>query len=326
VDNERHAYSVPELMREQFVTGDGFAQRLSQATGWSVFSHRPIYTDPLVIHQPWLRAPSQRLYTDRAFYHLFAEQSFRSVLRLLLARDRVTHEDLLRACWPPERQADYLAFLHDQDMLLQSKDSYLKGPALLPIHDLGHTLEAWVAEWLRRFAALRGLRLTYPPGCIPVRHGVQATELVGAGDPGDLDVVALFPHGLILVECKSSLLQVDLAAWQRFAWRVAFLEPAGALWLIDTPDAQSSKAFRAVQRRLLRWNFTEEAPGRETIRVFRHTGPFRATSPTGHTLVRQAGTIYAALVGQEHSLEETLETILQRIVQAREEGVFPAEA
>jgi hypothetical protein len=42
--------------------------------------------------------------------------------------------------------------------------------------------------------------------------------------------------------------------------------------------------------------------------------------------VRQAGTIYAALVGQEHSLEETLETILQRIVQAREEGVFPAEA
>ncbi len=318
MNNERQAYSVPELMREQFVLGDGFAQWLSQATGFRVFSLRPIYTDPLVIRQPWLRAASRRLYTDRAFYHLFAEQGFRSVLRLLLARDRVARKDLLSACWPPERQAVYLTFLHDQDMLLQSKDSYLKGPALLPIHDLGHTLEAWVAEWLRRFSALRGMRLAHPPGCVPVRHGVHAAELVGEGDPGDLDVVALFPQGLILVECKSSLRQVDLSAWQRFAWRVAFLEPACALLLVDTSDPQSSRAFRAVQRRLSRWNFTKEAPGGEKICVFRRTGPLRATGPTGQTLVREAGTIYAALVGREHSLEETLETIFQSMWQSPE--------
>lgn len=63
MDREHYAYSVPEVLRERFVTGDDFERRLFQATGQPIFSHRPIYTDLLVIRQPWLRTP-QRLYTD----------------------------------------------------------------------------------------------------------------------------------------------------------------------------------------------------------------------------------------------------------------------
>ena len=313
MDNERRAYSVPETIREQFVAGDGFAQRLSQATGLRVFSFRPIYTDHLVIRQPWLRAPGGCLYTDRALYHLFAEHRFRTVLRLLLVRESLSKQEFLNACEPSERQEVYLAFLRDQDMLLQGKQGYSKGPALLHTHDLGHTLEAWVAEWLRRFSALRGIRLDNPPGPLPIRHGVSFTELVGEGDPGDLDVVALFPRGLILIECKSSLLQIDPAAWRHFAWRAAFLESVCALLLIDTPESMTSKAFRAVQRRLRNWQFTQATQNNENVCIFQRTGPLWATGPAGQALGWEDAVLYAALVGREQSLEDTLENVFQRI-------------
>ena len=314
----RRVYSVPEAIREDFVALDEFERRLAQA-GWRVFSHRPIYRDPLVIRQLWLQTASGNLYTDRAFYHLFAEQSFREVLRLLLTSTVLSKKQFLSACFPSERQTAYFTFLHDQDMLLQSKEGYIKGPQLSHIPDLGHTLEAWTAEWLRRFLAERDIRLGGPPGRVPVRHGVSFTELVGQGDPGDLDVVAVLPKGLVLIECKSSLLQIDLEAWHRFAWRAAFLKPICALLLIDTPASATSKTFQSVQRRLQKWQFVEEAQGNERVCLFQRTGPLQQVSgPVGQILEWEVGTFRAALVGREHNLEETLETVFYAILQNAE--------
>lgn len=313
MDREHHVYSVPEALREEFVVADEFEQRIRQAIGWRVFSLRPIYTDPLVIRQPWLRAASGNAYTDRTFYHLFAESPFRAVLRLLLAHDLMTKGHFLSGGIPPERLATYLTFLHDQDMLLQAKEGYIKGPALMHTHNLGHTLEAWTAEWLRRFVAEHSLRLRNPPGRAPVRHGVSFTEFVRHGDPGDLDVVALFPRGVVLVECKSSLLQVDLPTWHRFAWRAAFLEPVCALLLVDTSESHTSKAFQKALRRLEKWQFTLHPQSSGRVCVLRRSGSLFAAWPTGQALVWETGTIYAALVGREHSLEEALETVFQAV-------------
>ena len=113
--------------------------------------------------------------------------------------------------------ASYLTFLRNQEMLLHTKGDYGRGPALGSIQDMGYTLEWWCAEWLRRAFASQGQ--------IPVRHGVMLTELVKGGDTGDLDVVAFLDDTLLLVECKSSLLQIDPMTLNLFFWRVAQLEP-----------------------------------------------------------------------------------------------------
>jgi hypothetical protein len=317
-DRACHVYSTPLALRERFVATDEFEERIRQAIGWRVFSLCPIYTDPLTIRQTWLHTASGSTYTDRAFYHLFAEGPFRAFLRLLLAHNLMTKERFLSEGVPPERLSTYLTFLHDQDMLLQTKEGYIKGPVLLPIHDLGHTLEAWVAEWLRRFVAEHTIRLDSPPGRAPVRHGARFTEFVKHGDPGDLDVVAVFPQGTILVECKSSLFQLDPPAWSRFAWRSAFLEPACALLLVDTPESQTSTAFRAAQRRLEKWQFTLHPQSNERICVLQRSEPVQANWPTGQSLTWETGTLRAALVGREHSLEDTLEAVFQAVVQESE--------
>jgi hypothetical protein len=109
------------------------------------------------------------------------------------------------------------------------------------------------------------------------------------------------------------LLQFDLAAWERFAWRVAFLGPAFALFLVDTTDSSASKAFQRARRQLGKWQFIE-ARQHERVCIFQRTGLLQATGPAGQTIAWEAGRIYAALIGREHSLEETLEAVLQTML------------
>jgi hypothetical protein len=126
---ERLGHSVPATLREEYVLADGFAAHLKHR-GWTLFEHRPIYTDQEVICQRWLKAPSGRAYSDRDFYHLFAEWNFRAALRALLGSPRVTVDQLVVACPEATKRASYLAFLHDQEMLLYAKAGYGRGPTL----------------------------------------------------------------------------------------------------------------------------------------------------------------------------------------------------
>jgi hypothetical protein len=303
---ECRAFSVPTALREQHVLTDGFVAHLKQR-GWTLFEYRPIYTDSQVIRQHWLRAPSGRTYLDHDFYYLFGEWSFRALLRMLLAHDRVTTEQVVAACPETKKRAAYLVFLHDQEMLLHTKGGFKRGPALASLQDIGHTLEWWCAEWLRRAYA-------FPFGQVPVRHGVTLTGWEREGDPGDLDVVAFLGNSLLLLECKTSLLAVDPPTRNLFFWRVVHLEPDLAVWLIDAPADQAGQYLEKVQRRIKRWQFTP-LDGEESRGVYWYDGQSIAATcgapGTGTQSVSwNSSPIYMALSTKQNSLEHVLQMIL----------------
>jgi hypothetical protein len=82
---------------------------------------------------------------------------------------------------------------------------------------------------------------------------VAWNELLREGDVENIDVLALLDNALVLVECKSSPLQVDAMTLQRWHWRSTFLHPALSLLLIDTSPLQSRKLLRAVKKYLAHW-------------------------------------------------------------------------
>jgi hypothetical protein len=304
---ERRVYSVPAALRERYVLSDSFAAHLKQR-GWTLFEHRPIYMDPQVIRQQWLRTPSGRMYSDSDFYALFGEWDFRAVLRTLLADVCVSADQIMVACPEATKRSSYLAFLHDQEMLLYTKGGYERGPALASLQDIGHTLEWWCAEWLRRTYA-------FPFGQVPARHGVILTEWVREGDPGDLDVVAFLGETLLLIECKSSLLAVDPTTLNLFFWRVAHLEPDLAVLLIDAPLDQTQQQLTRVQRRIKRWQFMPVG-GDETRGVYWNDGqPIAVIHNIAGSVMQSVSwdraIIYVALSSEHNSLEYVLSTVLQ---------------
>ncbi|SRR5579884_1615796 len=302
---DHRVLSVPAALRERYVFTDGFTGCLKHR-GWTLFEYRPIYTDPQVIHQRWLRAPSGRTYLDRDFYYLFGEWSFRALLRTLLVHDCVTTEQVVAACPEATKRASYLVFLHDQEMLLHTKGGFKRGPALASLQDIGHTLEWWCAEWLRRTFA-------FPFGQVPVRHGVTLTGWAREGDPGDLDVVAFLGKSLLLLECKTSLLAVDPPTRHLFFWRVVHLEPDLAVWLIDTPADQVEQYLAKVQRRIKRWQFTP-VDGKESRGVYWNDGqPIGVTHNTPGSEKQSVycrAIVYIALSSEHNSLEHVLSTVL----------------
>ena len=230
------------------------------------------------------------------------EWNFRALLRVLLATHHTTKEALLAICPDGEKLSSYLTFLHDQDMLLHTKHAYTRGPALAGIQDIGHTLEWWSAEWLRRSFASQGL--------LPVRHGVTLTEMIREGDTGDLDVVAFPGNALMIMECKSSLLQVDSMTLNLFLWRASLLEPDLALLLIDASPSQCKKVLAKVQRRLASWQIPP-VEGHDEQGIHWNAGnPVMVTGPAGQSVHWDTGNIYAALSTEQNSLERVLETVL----------------
>jgi hypothetical protein len=313
---ERRVYSIPIALREQYVALDGFESKL-KSWGWTLADHRPIYTDPQVIRQQWLLTASGTMYTDRAFYHLFGETRFRALLRNGLRAEMLTEETLQSLCPDEEQRIRYIAFLRDQEMLLFGKHGYRCGPALAGIQDIGHTLEWWVAEWLRRF------HNRFDLFHVPVRHGVSLAEMIAAGDAGDLDVVALLPYGTIMVECKSSLLQIDPPTLSNFFWRSAFFEANASLLLVETPLPETSREFRSASNRLQRLDFIKQERS-AGVHYWIRIGPIHTTGPRGQTIYWDTGTLYAALVGCGNNLEQTLEAVLLDI-QRGQQWTAPSE-
>jgi hypothetical protein len=304
---ERRVFSVPAALRERYVLTDGFNTRLKQR-GWTLFEHRPIYTDPQVIRQRWLRAPSGRTYSDHDFYSLFGAWEFRAVLRTLLACACVSTDQIMAACPQTTKRDSYLTFLHDQEMLLHTRGGYERGPALASLQDIGHTLEWWCAEWLRRAYA-------FPFGQVPAHHGVTLTEWLRDGDPGDLDVVAFPGETLLLMECKSSLLAVDPTTLNLFSWRAAQFGPDLAILLIDAPAAQTRPYLASVKRRIKRWEI-KPVDDDETRGVYWNDGqPIAATHSAPGTIMQsvnwERANIYVALSSEHNSLEDVLSRVIQ---------------
>jgi len=291
---ERRVHSVPETLREAHVLTDGFATRLRQR-GWTLFEHSPIHTDPRVICQKWCLSPEGRAYSDREFYHLFGEWRFRTFLRVLLGSAHVTVDQLVDICPDQALRTSYLTFLHDQEMLLYTKEGYERGPALEGVQDLGHTLEWWCAEWIRRAFAK-------PFGQVPVRHGVTLAELVR---DGDFDVVAFLGETLLFVECKSSSLSIDPATLNLFTWRTVQLKPDLAVLLIDATALHSQKSLAKVKTRIKRLEI--EAVDSDEAR-----GGVYCNGGQPHAATRFCKTpIYIALSTSQNSLEHVLSATLQ---------------
>ncbi|WP_052890192.1 hypothetical protein [Thermogemmatispora carboxidivorans] len=234
---------VPYEDREAFILGDCFEQELVRR-GWQLQQARRPYTDPLVLRQPWLRCPNGSQYSERALYRSLLATSARRALRHLLERLPCLYGDLLAAS-PGELPNDrLLQLLIDQELLLREGATIKAGPALERLHNLGHTLEWLVAEWLRLYCVEHYDRL------VPVRHGVS---LASPAIPGDLDVLAFLDEGPLLIECKSRSKAIEEGHFMRFVARVHLLRPFASIFLVDIenplPQQRLSQYARALQQR-----------------------------------------------------------------------------
>lgn len=87
---------------------------------------------------------------------------------------------------------------------------------------------------------------------VPILYGVSLAEMITAGDTGDLDVVALLLYGIVMIECKLSLLRIDPPTLSNFFWCSAFFEANAGLLLVETPLPETSREFRETRNK--RWS------------------------------------------------------------------------
>ncbi|MBX5459028.1 MAG: NERD domain-containing protein [Thermogemmatispora sp.] len=233
---------VPYEDQEAVIVGDSFARELARY-GWQVQQARPPYTDPLVLRQRWLRCPNGSEYSHRQLYTFLLSTPCRHALRRLLERLPCLYGDLLAAGPGELPGGPFLKLLIDQELLLQQEIHLLAGPDLLRLHDLGHTFEWLVAEWLRLYG------IAYYKRLVPVRHSVS---LAAPALPGDIDVLAFLDEGPVLVECKTRTRTIEEAHFARFVERARLLRPFAAIFLIDSenplPEERVSQCARALQQ------------------------------------------------------------------------------
>lgn len=189
--------------------------------GWLSFSYAPIYTDAQIISLRWITSPTGKRYSPDAFFRAFGSNTFRKLLRFIFDHSPCTREQLLGICSNEQVLDDHLAFMLEQELAVEESGVLIKAPRYTHIHNIGRTLEWYVAEWFR--SALEA----------PARHGVHVDDLA---EGGDLDVVA-FVDGLRLwVECKSGR-EITERHLDLFLQRAQEFSPTMAILLIDTDSS-----------------------------------------------------------------------------------------
>ena len=216
------ALCVVHQLREGVVNTSVFNEHVMQ-WGRCVVRSRSPYDDPMVFRQQWLRSPQGIPYRERALYVKFLQTAFRRWFRFLLNHVPCFLDTFEATPWSPAFCEQSLRFCLDQGWFERHEQWIVRGSYQQTIQDIGRTLEWAVAEWFR---------LTYShPTLLQVRHGVEFADMPV---PGDLDVVALFDEGMVVVECKSSSSDVDRHHVSLFLQRVLALHPVLAILLIDT--------------------------------------------------------------------------------------------
>jgi Holliday junction resolvase len=206
---------------------DTFEHDLLLSRGFTLSNHKPPMTDQEVIRSRWIVTPTGVSYSDQTFHTFFDHSAFRSLLRCILSQPVWKEEELLQrfgGTLPKEQSMLYLSYCKEQAFLEQRGSDWYRGPQLQQIHNLGHTFEWVVMEYLRmQHKAL-------------VRRCVQLHELPV---PGDLDVVALCKDFSMMVECKSSASTVTPQSIHMFVERATTFRSDIALFLIDTSNEEA---------------------------------------------------------------------------------------
>jgi hypothetical protein len=211
--------SAQDLQREQAARQDNFEIMLRRQ-GWHLTRHQPVHTDAKVIRLYHHGCCSDTDYNDATFYNTFADNTFRKLLRHIFFHKCCTFDDLKRICSSEHKLMKYLTFMQEYNIVYQDGDFWYKGPDYKEIHNIGPTLEWYVAEWFRSWLQ------------VPARHGVAIKDVA---DGGDLDVVAFVDSIRVMVECKSgSPSQITENDIRLFLQRSADFNPEIAVLLIDT--------------------------------------------------------------------------------------------
>ena len=190
-----------------------------QRQGWHQFSCKPLYNDPNVIKQHWINPPqTDKRYSPQGFLQLFGDSTFRKLLSIIFSGPRTTGD--LEHHYGGKKLDGYLAYMNEQEIVVFENDHWKKAPQYAHLHDIGTTLEWYVAEWFRSVLKT------------PARHGVHVE---GMPEGGDLDVVAFVNDLRIMVECKSGKpSNITEEQLELFLRRAAGFNPDIALLLIDT--------------------------------------------------------------------------------------------
>lgn len=208
-------FSPDSLQREQRTILDDFDLMLRRQ-GWYLIQHRPISTDPRVIHFP---AEANTAHPT-LLYEAFGETTFRKLLRHIFYHHQGTLSELRSICSGEQKLARYLDFMQEHRLVELDGENWRKGSTYKAINNIGSTLEWYIAEWFRTWLQ------------VPARHGVT---IKGVADGGDLDVVAFVDGIRVMVECKSgSPSQIGETDVQLFFRRAADFNPEIAVLLIDT--------------------------------------------------------------------------------------------
>ena len=210
-------FSPADLQREQTAAQDGFDLMLRRQ-GWFLIRHRPVHTDPRVIHL--FTANPEENDAEAMLYEAFSENTFRKLLRHIFFHQQGSLDELRRICSSEQKLTGYLHFMQTTHLVELADEEWNKGADYKTINNIGITLEWYVAAWFRNWLQ------------VPARHGVT---IKGVADGGDLDVVAFVDSIRVMVECKSgSPSQITETDIQLFFRRAADFNPEIAVLLIDT--------------------------------------------------------------------------------------------
>jgi hypothetical protein len=190
--------------------------------GWHLIRSSPLYSDLRVIAVRNTLSPRNIKSSARPFFEFIGQRTVRKIIRAVLSTPQ-SEESLQRICANGARRQDILRCLAEDNLLSQEGSHWTAGSELDGIHDIGATVEWYVAEWFRYELEA------------PARHGVYLEEIRNGGD---LDVVAFVETMRIWVECKTvppaSISKADLG---RFLQRNYYFNPEIALLLVDTEDS-----------------------------------------------------------------------------------------
>jgi hypothetical protein len=250
-----------------FLSDDNF-NLLMRQHGWSsgTFTYEPVEGNPEVIGQIWDsdELPSPVGSAPDSFFTQFGDTTFRKLLRLLFDKRHCTYDTLKKICGNEHILAQHLTYMVTKKIAEQDENTWRVSSRYAHIHDIGKTLEWYIAEWFH-------LHLH-----VPARYSVK---LKGMPKGGDLDVVVFVGEKRVLIECKSRRIEnIDDEELHLFLQRAAYFHPAIALLLVDTDSSVDT-----LSERTKRIYATSELVGPENTQGIQwNTGCIEiATTPRG---------------------------------------------
>ncbi len=136
---------------------DDFKLRLRRK-GWHLIAHAPLYSDPRVIAVRHMVSPRNINGGVEEFFKLFGQKTTRKILRAILDAPQ-SEEQLEPICTNNTRRQEILNTLEMDNLIRRDGEFWMPGSELDGIHDIGQTLEWYIAEWFRRELE------------VPARHG-----------------------------------------------------------------------------------------------------------------------------------------------------------